>query len=55
MDGTAGNFELMPGDVVFVPMTALGSWNQALSLLLPSLETVSGVLNPFVQLKYLSQ
>jgi polysaccharide export outer membrane protein len=55
MEGTAGNFELIPGDVVFVPMTALGSWNQALSLLLPSLQTVSGVLNPFVQIKYLSQ
>jgi polysaccharide export outer membrane protein len=55
MDGEAANFELAPGDVVFVPMTALGSWNQALSLLLPSLQTISGVLNPFVQIKYLSQ
>jgi polysaccharide export outer membrane protein len=55
LDGQAGSFELAPGDVVFVPPTALGSWNQALSLLLPSLQTFSGVLNPFVQLKYLSQ
>jgi len=55
MEGEAGTFDLAPGDVVFIPMTALGSWNQALSLLLPSLQTVSGVLNPFVQIKYLSQ
>lgn len=55
MHGDAGNFELAPGDVVYVPMTTLGSWNQALSLLLPSLQTLSGVLNPFVQIKYLSQ
>jgi polysaccharide export outer membrane protein len=53
--GEAGNFDLAPGDVVFVPPTALGSWNQVLSLLLPSLQTISGVLNPFVQIKYLSQ
>jgi polysaccharide export outer membrane protein len=55
MAGKAANFELAPGDVIFVPPTMLGSWNQALSLLLPSLQTVSGVLNPFVQIKYLSQ
>jgi polysaccharide export outer membrane protein len=55
MAGEAGNFELAPGDVIFVPPTTLGSWNQALSLLLPSLQTVAGILNPFVQLKYLSQ
>src|SRR5262249_15815394 len=53
--GKAASFELAPGDVIFVPPTALGSWNQALSLLLPSLQTLSGLLNPFVQLKYLPQ
>jgi polysaccharide export outer membrane protein len=55
MDGDAANFELAPGDVIFVPPAAIASWNQALSLLLPSLQTIGGILNPFVQLKYLSQ
>jgi polysaccharide export outer membrane protein len=55
LDGEAGPFELAPGDVVFVPPTALTSWNQVLQQLLPSLQTISGLLTPFVQIKYLSQ
>jgi polysaccharide export outer membrane protein len=55
LNGTAPNFALEPGDIVFVPPTAIGSWNQALNLLLPSLNTISGLLNPFVSIKYLSQ
>jgi polysaccharide export outer membrane protein len=55
MDGDAAPFDLAPGDVVFVPPTGLASWNQALSMLLPSLQTVAGVLEPFVQIKYLSK
>jgi polysaccharide biosynthesis/export protein len=54
-EGKAGPFDLAPGDVVYVPATALTDWNQALSQLLPTLQTVSGVLNPFVQIKYLSE
>jgi polysaccharide export outer membrane protein len=54
LDGEAGPFELAPGDVVYVPPTALTSWSQVLELLLPTLQTVSGVLTPFVQIKYLS-
>jgi polysaccharide export outer membrane protein len=53
--GEAAPFELVPGDIVFVPTTALTDWNQALEQLLPSLQTVSGLLSPFVQMKYLSQ
>lgn len=53
--GEAASFELVPGDVVFVPTTALTDWNQALEQLLPSLQTVSGLLTPFVQIKYLSE
>lgn len=55
MNGEAAPFELAPGDVVFVPTTALTDWNQALEQLLPSLQTVSGLLTPFVQIKYLSE
>jgi polysaccharide biosynthesis/export protein len=53
--GEAAPFELAPGDVVFVPTTAITDWNQALSQLLPTLQTVSGLLTPFVQIKFLSE
>jgi len=39
---------------VFVSPTGFASWNQALGMLLPSLQTVAGILEPFVQIKYLS-
>jgi polysaccharide export outer membrane protein len=55
MEGKAASFDLAPGDVVYVPETALADWDQALNAILPFLETVSGILAPFVQLKYLSQ
>jgi polysaccharide export outer membrane protein len=55
LEGTAGPFELAPGDVVFVPPTAGTKWNEALQQLLPTLQLISGLLTPFVQIKYLSQ
>ncbi len=55
LEGEAADFQLAPGDVVYVPPTWVTSWNQVLSQLLPTLQTISGVLNPFVQIKYLSQ
>jgi polysaccharide biosynthesis/export protein len=53
--GDAASFLLAPGDIVFVPETAVTSWNEAIQEILPTLQTVSGLLNPFVQIKYLSQ
>jgi polysaccharide export outer membrane protein len=55
MHGQALSFYLQPGDVVFVPPNGIATWNQALSELLPSLQTISGVLNPFVAIAYLSR
>jgi polysaccharide export outer membrane protein len=55
LEGEAGPFELAPGDVIFVPPSAATTWNQVLQQLLPSLQTISGLLTPFVQIKYLSQ
>lgn len=55
LKGEALPFPLMPGDVVFVPPTGFTNWNEALNQLLPSLQTISGLLTPFVQIKYLSQ
>lgn len=55
LDGDAAPFQLAPGDIVYVPVTGITSWNEALSQLLPTLQTVSGLLSPFVQIKYLSE
>jgi polysaccharide export outer membrane protein len=55
LDGQAAPFHLMPGDIIFVPTSTWTDWNNALAQLLPTLQTVSGLLSPFVQLKYLQQ
>jgi len=55
VDGQAESFDLRPGDIVFVPPTAVATWNQVLAQLLPSLQVISGVLNPFVSIAYLSK
>lgn len=55
MRGQAASFALEPGDIVFVPPTAVASWNQVLEQILPSLQVISGVLNPFVQIRYLAR
>jgi polysaccharide biosynthesis/export protein len=53
--GDAGSFALAPGDIVFIPPSGVTSWNEAIQLILPTLQTVSSLLNPFVQIKYLSE
>ncbi|MGP8025789.1 MAG: polysaccharide biosynthesis/export family protein [Acidocella sp.] len=55
LHGDALPFALQPGDVVFVPPNGIGTWNQVIAALLPSLETVSSVLNPVVAIAYLSR
>jgi polysaccharide biosynthesis/export protein len=55
LNGDAGSFPLAPGDVVFVPETGVTTWNEAIQQILPTLQTISGLLNPFVQIKFLSQ
>jgi polysaccharide export outer membrane protein len=55
MNGTALPFDLEPGDIVYVPPTDVASWNQVLNMLLPTLNTIAGILNPFVSIKYLSR
>lgn len=55
LNGEAASFPLAPGDIVFVPETALTNWNEAIQQVLPTLQTISGLLNPFVQIKFLSQ
>ena len=55
LEGKAAPFFLKSGDIVFVPQTTVSSWNQAIQLLLPSLQAISQLLNPFVSIKFLSQ
>jgi polysaccharide export outer membrane protein len=55
LNGKAAMFTLEPGDVVFVPPTAIATWNQILEMALPSLQTISSVISPFVQITYLSR
>jgi polysaccharide export outer membrane protein len=55
LSGQAVPFALQPGDVVFVPPSPVATWNQALRELIPSLQTVSYSLSPFVSIKYLEK
>ncbi len=47
--------QLVEGDVVYVPKNAFGTWNDAIAEILPSLTAVSALLQPFVQIKFLSE
>lgn len=46
---------LQRGDIVFVPKSGVGNWNDAIAEILPSLQAFSALLQPFVNIKYLSQ
>lgn len=53
--GEALPFMLKEGDIVYVPKSGIGTWNDAINEILPSLQAVSALLNPFVQIKFLSE
>jgi polysaccharide export outer membrane protein len=53
LSGQAAPLALEPGDIVFVPPTIVATWNQVIAQILPSLQTVSAALQPFVSIKYL--
>jgi polysaccharide export outer membrane protein len=46
-------YTLAEGDIIYVPRSGVGNWNQVLQELLPSLQTFSAILQPFVSIKYL--
>jgi polysaccharide export outer membrane protein len=54
LKGEALPFQLMKGDIVYVPRSRIGNWNEAISEILPSLQLVSSLLEPFVQITYLN-
>lgn len=45
---------LKEGDVIYVPKSGMGNWNDAIAEILPSLQAFSAALQPFVNIKYLS-
>jgi polysaccharide export outer membrane protein len=51
--GEALPLPLMAGDIVYVPRSNIGAWNDALNEILPSLQAISAILQPFVQIEYL--
>lgn len=55
MAGEALPLPLQDGDIVYVPRSGVGDWNVALSEMLPTLQAFSAVLQPFVQIKFLSE
>lgn len=52
--GEAVPLQLQDGDIVYVPKNNFGSWNDAIAEIMPSLQAVSAILQPFVSIKYLS-
>ena len=55
LSGRGLDFPLEPGDVVFVPRTALGDWNLAIGEILPSLQVIGGVLTPITLIESLKK
>jgi len=55
MRGDALSLALRNGDIVYVPKSHLGTWNDAIAEILPTLNSISAVLAPFVQIKYLER
>ncbi|MDI6743290.1 MAG: polysaccharide biosynthesis/export family protein [Smithella sp.] len=52
--GEAMPLLLQQGDIVYVPKSGVGNWNDAIQEILPSLQAFSALLQPFVSIKYLS-
>ena len=53
--GEALPIQLAEGDIVYVPKSGFGTWNDVIADILPSLQTISAILQPFVSIKFLSQ
>ena len=53
--GEALPLQLAEGDIVYVPKSGFGTWNDVIADILPSLQTVGAILQPFVSIKFLRQ
>lgn len=48
LEGTATDFPLQPGDILYVPSNVMGTWNDVLEQLLPTLKTAASIMNPWL-------
>jgi polysaccharide export outer membrane protein len=55
MRGDTLPLALRNGDIIYVPKSHLGTWNDAIAEILPTLQAFSALLQPFVNIKYLQQ
>jgi polysaccharide export outer membrane protein len=53
MAGEALPLALQDGDIVYVPRSAVGDWNVAITEMLPTLQAISAALQPFVQIQFM--
>ena len=54
LNGTLPDFPLAQGDIIYVPNSAAGDWNEIIQMIAPTVDLVGGMFEPFVQYKYLS-
>jgi polysaccharide biosynthesis/export protein len=54
MRGKAPTFMLANGDIIYLPRTPLGSWNDAIAEMLPTLTAIGALMQPYVQMKYIA-
>jgi polysaccharide export outer membrane protein len=52
--GKNPDFALMSGDIVFVPQNVFADWNDIIDAIAPTVQLVGATLQPFVQVKFLS-
>ena len=50
LEGRALPFPLQAGDIVYVPNSPMGNWNDALAEITPTLQAVGAVVSPFAQI-----
>jgi polysaccharide export outer membrane protein len=48
MNGAALPMPLQDGDIVYVPKTGLGGWNEIVSELLPTFQLFNALASPFL-------
>jgi polysaccharide export outer membrane protein len=55
LSGKASDFPLQAGDIVYVPLNSIANWNDAIKTITPAVQLMGGVLQPFVQVKFLRE
>jgi len=53
LQGRRPDFQLRPGDIVFIPNQPIANWNAVIDQIAPTVQLVSNVLEPFVQIEFL--